>query len=146
MPTLNQQNDLYFMTYKVVTERFQYYLQDISRSSGATFRGIIVADHRGKHDDTYLRVRHQELVENESAFTSAYKNLIEGLFLTPSHMSVGIQFADLVAGTIWRRFSANDDFWFEKIKSCLRTSPAGKIDGYGIVLFPKAGWTGPIEN
>ncbi|WP_434713473.1 DUF3800 domain-containing protein [Rhizobium sp. YTUHZ045] len=66
------------------------------------------------------------------------------MFLAPSHMSVGVQFADMVAGAIWRRFESGDETWFDAIKPAFRTSPDGKIDGFGICRFPKAGWTGPV--
>jgi hypothetical protein len=41
------QDDLYQFTYKPITERFQYYLQDLERDSGQPNNGIIVCDHRG---------------------------------------------------------------------------------------------------
>ena len=138
------QGDIYFGTYKVVTERFQYLLQDISRTSGRNTYGIVVADHRGRGDDEIMRRQHQRLIEENRAFTSTYLNFIEGLFLTPSHLSVGVQLADLVAGAIWRRFEANDPYWFDKIRPSLRTASDGRIDGFGIARFPKRGWTGPI--
>ncbi|GLR49916.1 DUF3800 domain-containing protein [Shinella yambaruensis] len=144
LPNVNTQADIYFRTYKVITERFQYALQDISKASGTKFHGIIVADHRGRDDDKRLREQHQRLVEADSSYTSNYPNLIEGVFLAPSHMSVGIQFADMVAGAIWRRFESNDDQWFNAIKDALRASPQGRIDGFGVCRFPKKGWTGPI--
>ena len=43
---VNSQDDLYFRTYKPITERFQYLLQDITRTSGRDSFGLIVADHR----------------------------------------------------------------------------------------------------
>lgn len=86
---VNSQSDIYFQTYKVLTERFQYYLQDLQKESGAVFRGIIVADHRGHDDDRRLRIQHQRLVETDGINTARYKNLVEGLFLAPSHMSIG---------------------------------------------------------
>lgn len=143
---INSQNDIYFQTYKVVTERFQYYLQDMRKETGTTFRGIVVADHRGHDDDKRLRIQHQRLIEEDRANTSNYENMVEGLFLAPSHMSVGIQLVDLVAGAIWRRFDANDSYWFDRIRGSIRTSKDGKIDGYGIVRVPKYAWTGDIEE
>jgi hypothetical protein len=44
-------HDLYHFTYKPLSERFQYYLQDLSRTVGRMETGIIVADHRGAKDD-----------------------------------------------------------------------------------------------
>jgi len=145
LPDVAWQSDIYFGTYKVVTERFQYYLQDLRQSSGTTFRGIIVADHRGRDDDKNFRLQHQRLVFQDGPNTSTYANLVEGLFLAPSHMSVGLQLADLVAGAIWRRFDAGDPRWFDVIRTSFRTDRDGKIDGFGIARFPKRGWTGPIE-
>jgi Protein of unknown function (DUF3800) len=138
------QNDLYFGTYKVVTERFQYLLQNITRKSGRDTFGIIVADHRGRGDDEQMRIQHQRLIAENTQYTSAYSSLVEGLFLTPSHLSVGIQLADMVAGAIWRRFESDDSRWFDLIRSSFRKSPAGAIDGFGLARYPKRGWNGPI--
>lgn len=144
LASANNQEDLYFGTYKVVTERFQYFLQDVTRTSGHRTLGIIVADHRGKGDDERMREQHQRLVVETRQFTSNYQNLVEGLFLTPSHLSIGIQLVDMIAGAIWRRFEADDSHWFEVIRSSIRAHPNGTIDGFGICRFPKTGWTGPI--
>lgn len=146
LPNIREQSDIYFGTYKVVTERFQYYLQDLRRESGTTFRGIVIADHRGRDDDKTFRLQHQRLVYRDGPNTSTYKHLIEGLFLAPSHLSVGLQLADLAAGAIWRRFDADDRRWFDKIKGNLRTNSAGHVDGFGIARYPKLGWTGPVED
>lgn len=141
---VNDQHDIYFRTYKVLTERFQYLLQDISKTSGRDTLGIIVADHRGTGDDDKMRKQHQRLVDQNLLHVSSYHNLVEGLFLAPSHMSVGIQFADMVAGAIWRKFEANDPYWYDRIKPSFRTSPTHAIDGYGIARFPVRGWSGAI--
>ncbi|MCB1434572.1 MAG: DUF3800 domain-containing protein [Alphaproteobacteria bacterium] len=144
LSNVTSQSDIYFRTYKVVTERFQYLLQDISRASGRKANGIIVADHRGRGDDEIMRMQHQRLVEQDHMFTSTYGNLIEGLFLTPSHLSVGVQLSDMVAGAIGRKFESGDETWYQEIVPSLRKSSAGKVDGFGIARFPKNGWTGPI--
>ncbi|MHB1220303.1 MAG: DUF3800 domain-containing protein [Alphaproteobacteria bacterium] len=101
MDSINTQEDLYHGTYKPITERFQYYLQDESRLVGTKQFGIVVADHRGNQDDKRLRGHHQKLLHSTGGFTSEYKNLIEGLFLEPSNLSMGVQLADLVAGAVW---------------------------------------------
>jgi hypothetical protein len=129
--------ELYYRAHKTLTERFQYFLQDLQRESGQHINGLIVCDQRSKHQDSRLRDLHQKLINAEAAVASKYKNLIEGLFLAPSHYSVGIQFADLVAGSIFRRFEANDERFYEIIKSHIRTSCVGKIEGYGLIHVPK---------
>lgn len=141
---VNTQDDLYLRTYKPVTERFQYFLQDITSTSGRDSLGMIIADHRGRGDDDQLRHQHERLLGGAANYTSSYANLVEGLFFSPSHMSVGIQFADMIAGAVWRAQSHNDLTWFNKLRKSFRSSPTGKIDGFGICRFPKAGWQGDI--
>lgn len=141
LPSITDQSDIYHLTYKSISERFQYYLQDITRSlGGRTEYGIIVSDHRGLQDDMRLRKHHQMLFYSTGRNTTQYKNLIEGLFLTPSHFSVGIQLADLVAGAVWRKFERGDDKWYAQIEASLRRNAKGTVDGYGLVRVPKAGW------
>lgn len=141
---VNSQDDLYLRTYKPVSERFQYLLQDITSASGRDSFGMIIADHRGRGDDDRLRIQHERMLGGGANHTSNYANLIEGLFFSPSHMSVGIQFADMIAGAIWRAQSHNDLTWFIKLRPSFRSDPSGKIDGYGICRFPKAGWQGSV--
>jgi Protein of unknown function (DUF3800) len=143
---VNSQNDLYFRTYKPVTERFQYLLQDITRTSGRDSFGLIVADHRGRGDDDKMRNQHERLIRESGQYTSNYENFIEGLFFSPSHMSLGIQLVDMVAGAIWRAQTHNDRTWYDKLRLSIRSSPNGQIDGYGLCRFPKQGWQGSVLN
>lgn len=143
---VNSQEDLYFRTYKPVTERFQYLLQDITREAGRDTMGLIVADHRGRDGDEKMRVQHERLVREDGKYTSSYSNFIESLFFVPSHMSVGVQLVDMVAGAIWRAQAHGDMTWFDRLRPSIRSSPRGDLDGYGIVRFPKAGWNGAILN
>jgi len=131
---------MYFLAYKQLTERFQYYLQDLSRLIGHNVHGIVVCDHRAPNDDEQLRDLHATLMSSDTHHVSRYTNIIEGLFIAPSHLSVGIQFADLVAGAVFRQFKANDPRFFEQIRGSIRCSPSGKMEGYGIVKFPRGTW------
>ena len=137
---INSADELYHFTYKPITERFQYYLQDIERGSGVDTYGIIVCDHRGPRDDKRLQELHQRLVKQDGVFSSQYKNMIEGLFIAPSHWSVGIQFADLIAGAIYRKFENGDDRYYSRIKSSFRADSRGDIMGYGLVKAPAKLW------
>ena len=141
---VNSQEDLYFRTYKPVTERFQYLLQDITRESGRDSFGLIVADHRGAGEDERMRHLHERLVHETGKYTSSYPNLIEGLFFSPSHLSIGIQLVDMVAGAIWRAQTHGDRTWFDLIRSSFRAKPSGTIGGYGLVRFPTNGWQGDV--
>jgi hypothetical protein len=140
MPSVKDQQGVYNLTFKVLTERFQYYLQDLSRESKRDEFGMIICDHRGAGDDKRLRSHHQMLVHSTAAFTSQYPNLVEGLLLQPSNLSVGIQFADMAAGAVWRMYERNDRRWFDKIEPSFRRSKAGQTDGYGLIKVPKAKW------
>jgi hypothetical protein len=140
MHSVNGQQDIYHLGYKGITERFQYYLQDLSREIGRKQLGVVVADHRGSNDDKLLRQVHQKLLYSTGEFISDYKNLVEGLFLEPSHLSVGIQLADLAAGAVWRKFERDDDTWFGKLLPSFRVSRNGDLDGYGLVKSSKSGW------
>ena len=140
---VKNEDDLYHFTYKPVSERFQYHLQDVSKVVGDKQLGIVIADHRGKKQDESFRNEHHRLVDSQSEFTSLYANYIETIFLTPSHLSVGIQFADMVAGAIGRALNSRDFTYAKLIKPAFRRSPAGKINGYGFIRFPAKGWGGP---
>jgi Protein of unknown function (DUF3800) len=134
---INNDDDLYWYSYKQLTERFQYYLQDISKTSGQKINGIIVCDHRGPRDDKRLQGLHDKLMSGNHDAHSNYHNLIEGLFISPSHFSVGIQLADLVAGAVLRMIKNGDKRFYDQIVGSFRTSPTGHIEGYGLVKYPK---------
>lgn len=135
---INSADDLYWYAYKTLTERFQYYLQDVSRISGQRINGIVVCDHRAPKDDKRLQELHAKLLTGNHMASSSYENLVEGVFIAPSHLSVGIQFADMVAGAVLRKFRANDSRFFDQMVDTIRTSDRGIREGYGLITFPKA--------
>lgn len=136
LPYINNQNDLYWYSYKQSVERFQYYLQDLSRESGAEFNGLVIIDNRLSCDDNRLRNLHHKIMIANHEGQIRFNNLVEGLFIAPSHLSVGVQFADLVAGAIYRKFEKDDDKFYRQIEKSIRNKN-GNITGYGIVEFPK---------
>lgn len=136
---VNSDDDIYEYTYKPISERFQYYLQEVSTKDDKSL-GLMICDHRGRNQDERLRAHHLRLLHSSAPHFSAYQNFVETLFLTPSHQSVGIQFADMITGAIGRYFNSKDNFWAKKIAPSFRRSPWGKIQGYGLVKFPKNGW------
>ncbi len=140
MPSVTCQDDVYALAYKGITERFQYFLQDLSKNSGRKEFGLIVCDQRSRKDDSTLIAEHQKLVHSTGQFISKYNNLVETVFLVPSHISIGIQLADMVAGAIWRYFERGDDEWFKFVEPTLRRSPSGSTAGFGLIKMPKNGW------
>ncbi len=136
--SLKSINDLYYYTYKPVTERFQYYLQDLSRTIGSAEPGLVVCDQQScGMRDGLLRDLHQRLLQVEGQNTSKYENMVEGLMLAPSHHSVGVQLADIVVGAVGRFFNRKDDRWFQLLEPSWRRNPkTGKKEGWGLVRFP----------
>lgn len=137
LPYVSSADEMYWYAYKQLTERFQYYMQDLERTVGANQNGIIVCDHRAPKDDQRLRDLHHRMIHSSKPNVSKYSNLVEGLFIAPSHQSVGIQFADMVAGAVYRKHAKGDDRFFNQIVASFRISPKGEINGFGIVHFPK---------
>lgn len=129
---INNAEDIHSASYIGLTRKFQNYLQDLTRTVGQKINGIIVCDHRGSRDDKNLRNLHHKLLDSGKS-----KNLIEGLFIASSDLSVGIQYDDIIAGSIFRKFEKGDDKYFNLIKNSIRTNITGdKTEGYGIAIFP----------
>ena len=52
-------------------------------------------------------------------------------------VKIGVQFADLIAGAVYRKFARQDERYFDMIKPLFRKGNSGKIDGYGLIQWPK---------
>ena len=145
MPSVRCQDDVYHLTYKAVTERFQYFLQDVQREIGSPQFGMVISDHRMNLDDQKLRRHHHELVEGDGVYSSNYANIIETIQFAPSHFSPGLQLADMVAGAILRAFQARDPEFVEMFKSAFRTNPKDQsvIEGFGLAKMPKGRFREP---
>lgn len=142
-PTITNQEDVYHLTYKGVTERFQYFLQDATRITGQPQYGMVISDHRMANDDAKLRARHHQLVDTNAQFTSSYTNFIETIFFSPSEAAIGLQLADMVAGAVNRAYEGNEKRFAQMLESAFRASPAGKIEGFGLVKMPKGTFVEP---
>jgi hypothetical protein len=102
--------------YRSIIELYQLHLQQLSQIIGSTVYGIIVSDHRNPAQDTAQRNLHREIIKSKNNARLTYPNLIEGLFFSPSHHSIGIQFADLISGAVFRKFEHRDDRWHQLIR------------------------------
>lgn len=145
-PSIITQDDVYHLTYKGVTERFQYFLQDATRITSQTQYGLVVSDHRMSADDKKLRKRHHELIDTPEQFTSNYANVIETIFFSPSEASVGLQLADMVAGAVHRSFQYGEHRFAQQIQPAFRASKTGDILGYGLVKMPKGTFIAPARG
>lgn len=137
---MNNPEAIYMHCYKSLTERFQYYLQDISKNAGTIEYGIVVCDHRGSKDDEKLRVHLENLMNAQLSRTADYQNIIGGLFISPSHLSIGIQLSDMVAGATLRYFKNKDCRFIKKFIRSFRMSPRGEVEGFGVVKLPYKRW------
>lgn len=144
-PGIVSPDDIYHLTYKSVTERFQYFLQDVSRDMGAPQYGMVISDHRMNLDDDKLRKHHHELLDGRGPHSSNYANLIESIHFAPSHFSPGLQLADLVAGGVLRAFQRQDPTFADLVYPSFRTNPkdAAVIEGFGLVKVPRNGFKEP---
>lgn len=128
------ENDLYCNAYEQIAKNFQLHLQESSDHSGKRTHGIIVCDHRHPQNDQYLRCLHQQLFANQKR---NYQNLIENVFVEPSHFSVGIQLADMIAGAIYRKSFSGDKRCFELLDGIFRTNALGESVGHGLISYPE---------
>ena len=95
--------------------------------------GIAICDHRERRQDKRLQDMHYKMMHGQESHTSSFANILEGLFIVPSHFSTGIQLADMVAGGVYRWFAKNDDRFYRQLIGRVRTNPNGEVEGYGIV-------------
>jgi len=126
MPSVTDQQGIYNLSYKTITERFQYYLQDQSRASGSATLGLIICDHRGKGDDKRLQAHHQMLVHSTAAFTSRYENLVESV-LSCSAYTQGLREIlrtnpSRYSGSRGRRYCRKRSLWNHLWQSPCRSS------------------------
>lgn len=78
---------------------------------------MIVIDARNSKQNKQLDDFHFDLLNNHDSHRADYNNLIEGLFIAASHHSVGVQFADLVAGAVYRKCSKGDSTFYNMIRN-----------------------------
>jgi len=103
--------DTYATGLMFLAERFQLLLQaedDV---------GMIIVDSRFREDDARLRRFFADLTQDGTPY-SKLDRIIEGLFLGPSHYSIGLQCADLVVA-----ITASAERGVGQARGYLRTLP-----------------------
>lgn len=134
----------YHKNYENIVQRFHYYLQQCYNNK-VDYLGIVICDGRSKTEDEALRNLHKEMLEGAAGKKKInYMNLIEHLLIAPSHFSVGIQFADIVAGIILGHLRKHESI--EGLFKIIAYQFITRIDkgketteGAGIVKIPKTG-------
>jgi len=126
--------DVYSTALMFLAERFHHLLAEEDE------RGIIVVDSRFREEDTRLRRFFGDLQEAGTPYMKLDR-IVEGLFLGPSHYSIGLQCADLVvaATAAAERGVGLGGGYFKRLKPRFATHPAtGTINGVGLKHFPGA--------
>lgn len=116
-----------------VTERFHHLLD------AEDDRGLIVADSRHHEDDNNLRRFFGTLTAEGTPYVKLDR-IVEGLFLGPSHLSVGLQCADLVVSitAAAERRNGQARGYLKQLLPRFAVHPAtGELDGVGLKRFPE---------
>jgi Protein of unknown function (DUF3800) len=117
-----------------LAERFDHFLQ------GSNDIGLIVVDSRLREDDARLRRFFSDLTEEGTPYMKLNR-IIEGLFLGPSHYSIGLQCADLVVASTLaaERGVGQGSGYFKKLRPRFAGHPATQeLAGVGLKRFPDA--------
>ena len=99
---------------------------------------MIVVDSRFREDDARLRRFFADLTKDGTPY-SRLDRIIEGLFLGPSHYSIGLQCADLVVAITAsaERGAGQARGYLRTLLPRFATHPAkGDVEGVGIKRFP----------
>jgi len=125
--------DTYATGLMFLAERFELLLE------AAGDVGLIVVDSRFREDDARLRRFFADLTKDGSPY-SRLGRIVEGLFLGPSHYSIGLQCADLVCAITAAAERGNGQArgYLRALLPRFATHPAtGALDGVGIKRFPE---------
>lgn len=129
--------DVYSTALMFLAERFQH------RLAAEDERGIIVVDSRFREDDRRLRRFFSDLTEEGTPYMKLGR-IVEGLFLSPSNYSIGLQCADLIvaATAASERAVGLGSGYVKKLAPRFARHPqSGAVEGVGIKRFPD-----PVER
>jgi hypothetical protein len=125
--------DVYGTALMFLAERFHHLLVEEDDF------GLIVVDSRFKEDDARLRRFFGDLAEEGTPYVKLGR-IVEGLFLGPSHYSVGLQCADLVVAVTaaGQRGVGQGSGYFKKLlPRFARHTVTGELAGVGLKRFPE---------
>lgn len=153
----NKVTETYFKTaYSFLLERFEYFLEDFESCYGSVIMDeakdspeIKALKHLHKEDlKEGVRVWHGDLqIHDENGkIKTIGKNLerrepltriVSNLIYEKDDDSNFLQVADLVAHAFATEYNRNIDKFSSHYKELLRRGPNGKVEGYGLKIFPK---------
>jgi hypothetical protein len=127
--------DVYSTALMFLAERFQHLLAEEDEV------GAIVVDSRFREDDRRLRRFFADLTEGGTPYMRLDR-IVEGLFLGPSHYSIGLQCADLVvaATAASERGVGEGAGYYKRLEGRFARHPqSGALEGVGLKRFPEPG-------
>lgn len=125
--------DVYAEALTYLAERYQRFL------ARADAYGSIVLDSRNTELDERLR-RFFEALRRDGTPYLGLERIVDALLLGPSHHSLGLQVADLVAGVARGQDEGQGDAsrWFKALRPRFATHPdTGALEGVGLVRYPR---------
>lgn len=114
-------------------ERLHFFLRDKSVDSTNT---DVILEARGKSEDVELELAFRKACDGQNY--NGYKYNFNPLFKKKSENIIGLQIADLIARPIGRKIlkPEQENKAYKIIESKFRKSSSGKIQGYGLKIFP----------
>lgn len=127
--------DPYELALEFCVERLHRFLEGKQATGATTY---IAIEGRGGNEDRQLRERFNAIVGTSQNYFGRPLPHLKLNFAPKSHNSTGLQFADLAANPIGAKTFRPDQQHpaFDVIQTKFRTSPSGKIDGWGWKVFP----------
>jgi hypothetical protein len=125
--------DVYATGLMFLAERFHHLLD------AKNDLGLIVVDSRFREDDQRLRRFFADLTKDGTPYMQLPR-IIEGLFLGPSHYSIGLQCADLIVAMTANaeRGPGQGRGYLKKLLPRFAVHPAtGELEGVGLKRFPE---------
>jgi hypothetical protein len=126
------EEDTYATALMFLAERFQHHLQ------AEDDLGMIVVDSRHRESDSRLRRFFSDLQAEGTPYMKLGR-IVEGLFLGPSHYSIGLQCADLVvaATAAAERGIGQGSGYVRRLEPRFARHPStGAVEGVGLKRFP----------
>lgn len=116
-----------------LTERLVHSLSEKSE------RGMFICD-----EEQRAQKDMREVLDSGGSWYVQFASIVETILFVPSVWSPGVQFADLVAGSVARAMNYGDTKYMKKIEPYLRKQTGTqRWQGFGIVVFPNKKWPAP---
>lgn len=131
-PDITSSDHIYNQASLLTMERVQYYLK--AKDS----RGIVIQDSRNYQQDKRFRSFYGSLISRGSYWTQ-FPNVIEGVFLSPSDYSTGLQVVDFCVGAIAKNSPLarkQDGRFFAEIRNKFTTGVRDGVTRGGLKHWP----------